>query len=411
MQETAALRSPTHPQTWRLWVLKQPVLWFCVALIVRLAAAVILHLYSVSAGYEGFIVEANADDQKYWQIATLLFNNRPAVWVPNIFPYVLVAVFKVFGFSLVSAKLLSIVFGSLVVYMSVKIGRLLLTSRPGPTAPEAREIRWRLNAIGLILTFYPTALYHSTQLSKEPLLVFLGLGAFYSALRFLTKPNAKAFSFLSVYLIFLYGFREYAAIIFVVCMAVFVLLYWNSGSARKIAYISSFLFAAAVVPYLLGYGWFATGYMIPLLRTDVISGWHQRSARGGSALDIVLDFNNPVQFAVNYVYSFCTHMFGPFPWQLRSATHFVALPEAVALWWLLRAWIKGVVSFFRFRARPGQLLLMFSIVYSGAIALFNGNLGTGMRLRMLSFSLFIIYALVNGPFLRLVGLKPPEAPS
>lgn len=63
------------------------------------------------------------------------------------------------------------------------------------------------------------------------------------------------------------------------------------------------------------------------------------------------------------------------------------------MWLLIPQWIKGIKKLLKRReVEMGELVLLFSLVLIGAIALFSDNIGVNTRLRMLAWDAFFIYA-------------------
>jgi len=118
---------------------------------------------------------------------------------------------------------------------------------------------------------------------------------------------------------------------------------------------------------------------------------------GGSAAGIEIDFSHPLAFLTSYGYSFATAMFGPFPWQLASAVQWIALPEALGLWLLSPIWVWGIITLIRGRLGEDGLLLLFSLVLIGAVALFSDNIGANTRRRLLPWGAFLLFAASRMP--------------
>lgn len=378
-----------------LTLYKPAVKWFFVALIVRLLAGVAIHFYSLSAGYEGFYpLPSGGDDRFYWNSAVSIYEGNIPISLPNIYPYVLAKLFFLTGPSLIAGKFVNILAGALSVYIGVLLVRKIMASTS--TSYSRGGLSNPANVAGLFLTFYPSNVFYSTQLLKDPLLGFLAMLGLYFAISLLTKFRFSTVLFFGVSLLGLYLFRPYASIVLTLSFFLYLILLWQIKWWVKLVISVLNLSIAGVVPYILGFGWFGLNYIQKYLDPVFISTIRQNLySKGGSAAGINLDFSNPFSFLSSFGYSFATAMFGPFPWQLRSAVHLIALPEAIFVWLLIPIWIKGVISLIQRHGKSEQFLLLFSLLLIGAIALFSDNIGANTRLRMLPWSTFLIYAALH----------------
>lgn len=358
--------------------------WFGVALLMRLLVGTAADLYSNLQGFEGFFpLVSGADDRFYWSVVQAYFDGN-FVYVSNGYPWILIALFTLTGPNLLLGKLLNVLAGALTVYFGVLLAQAVRDEGSSEEGTAARDLA--ANWAGFFLTFYPSLLFYSTQLVRDAILTLLGLMGLYLAIRFLRRPQAMyaALWFLVVGGVFF--LRFYAGVALVVSVLLFAMRF------RRQALVPALLLAVAgIIAVRLG-----------LFGSSIISYWLDpariaafRSTTysiGGSAAGIALDFSNPLTLILSYGYSFATAMFGPFPWQLGSLVQLIALPEAVILWFLFPIWLGDVLRLARSQWRDETLLLLFSLVLIGAIALFSDNIGANTRLRLLPWSAFLIYA-------------------
>lgn len=364
--------------------------WFGVALLVRLLAGALADLYSTSRGFEGFFpLASGADDRFYWQVVEQYFQGE-RVYVSNSYPWALIALFFVTGPSLVLGKLLSVVAGALTVYLGVRIVQTVADGHPsGAAGREARDgaAHWA----GTLLTFYPSLLFYSTQLVRDAILTLLGFWALYLAMRFLRQPHPLYAGLGLVVLAGLFLFRFYAA----VALAASVVLFAFRFRPRWFVPASALAGLGAIAARR---GLFGLGMIGQWLDPARIAGFRASTySIGGSAAGIEIDFSHPLAFLTSYGYSFATAMFGPFPWQLASAVQWIALPEALGLWLLSPIWVWGIITLIRGRLGEDGLLLLFSLVLIGAVALFSDNIGANTRLRLLPWGAFLLFAASRMP--------------
>lgn len=366
--------------------------WFGVALLVRLLAAIMLQLYSESRGFEGFYPLASGhDDRLYWDLALRYRNGEPVPYFWSGYPYVLAGLFLLLAPSLELGKFLNVLAGALTVYLGVRLVGDLTAERASRGANGSVVPTQASHWAGALLTFYPSSLFYSTQLVKDPILILLGLGALSLAIHFFHRPHLLSVVFGAATFGGLYFFRGYAALALAISLFAFVV--W-----QRRALLIPTIVAAAAVPYALGWGPFGWSYLTFLLNPAFFTRFRESVySIGGSAAGITLDFSNPVAFLTSYGYSFATAMFGPFPWQVESAVQLIALPEAMAMWLLFPIWVGGIVRLLRGQLHDEALLLIFSLVLVGAIALFSDNIGANTRLRLLPWSSFLLYAALRMP--------------
>jgi hypothetical protein len=262
-----------------------------------------------------------------------------------------------------------------------------------------RDLRHPVNLTGLLLSLYPSAVFHSTQLLKDPLTVFLGLAAVYFILKII-KDNNGLIPWIGygVALIFFYPFRPYAAFALAFGFILYLIYYRQKGAA-----VLASLFWALVAPWLTGYGPFAWGYVDAILNPTFISTFREEVyAIGGSAIGVTVDFSSIHGFLWTYSYSFLTAMFGPFVWQVRSPVVAIGLLEALPVMLLVPIWAKGIWRLLMRKEGSAGFLLLLSLLQVGAIALFSANIGANLRLRLLPWTVFLIYAALH------LGQKQPQ---
>lgn len=368
--------------------------WFWIALGVRVFATILIHLYSLSLGYGGFYpLASGADDGTYWHISNTLYAGLPAPYTESYYGHILYFYFRLIGGpDLLLGKLLNALAGAFTVAIGVRLCEELGRGRASKQL-QKRAAGWA----GALLCFYPSLLWYSTQLVKDPMLVMLGMGALLYLVRMFKSVSPASVVGWALCVAGLFLFRPYAS------LAIFFSLFvWVMRFNRRLILPSIVLIA--VLPWLAGRGLFGIQYIAPLLDAERIMTMRQDIySAGGSSAGITLNYSNPVAFAATYSYSFATAMFGPFPWQIRAMGQAVALPEAVVIWTLFPIWWAGARSSLR-RAERGPLtraerqasrdllLMILCLVLCGMIAIFSDNIGANTRLRLLPWSAFLVFA-------------------
>lgn len=351
---------------------------------------VVLHFYSVASGYEGFYPFASGhDDRFYWSVATHLFEHNEQLESPNAYPYLLGILFRIAGPDLLISKLLNAFFGALTVYVAVL---LALEVSLGTRVPRF-SLRHPANLTGVVLAVFPSHVFYSTQLLKDPILVFLGTVTLYSSIRLIAR--GKGFT---VYLLAtggLLALRPYAAIVAILSLLCFIVwrVRWAS-LGRKWTLVVVAVLVGAVAPYAVGLGPFALRYIVPLLDPEWLAQFRSEVySTGGSSLGVKLDLRDPGGFILGYAYSFITALLGPLPWQVHSATALLALPEAVVFWVFVVPLVAGMRDLIlrRSQVEARHFLLFFGIALTAAVALFSDNVGANTRLRMLSWISLVVF--------------------
>lgn len=373
-------------------------MWFAASMGLQLLLMMAIHIFSLNHGFGGFYPLASGhDDHFYFDVASEFASGIDTGALPSLYPKVLGFFFYLTGPDLILGKMLNVLAASLAVAVGVLLARDLaresLTLR-GASPEEAISAGDRAGHLaGFFITFYPSQFFYSTQLVKDPILVFLGLWCLLLAVRFL-RGNWTSGILGIVALFGLFLFRSYAAMALGVAVVLFAVRY-------RPQWLPILLVLAGIGPLAIGQGLFGWSQIEPWLDTQRLEGFREVVySQGGSAAEIHVDYSNPIAFALTYPYSFATVMFGPFPWQLRSAGQAVALVEALVMWALMGVWFK---EFFAIGlGRRGvkanghvALVMLFSVLLVGAVALFSDNIGANTRLRLLPWNAFFVVAAVH----------------
>lgn len=376
----------------KVWLL----LWFIAALGVRVLVHYAAILWSFSSNMGGFFpLASGGDDRFYYQTAVDIASGDPVdlSTLPNAYPIFLGWVYILTTPSLFLGQTVNVLVGALSVLIAVCIAKeLTITSRYA-----FRDIRHPVNLTGLMASLYPGHVFYSTQLLKDPILDFLGLVGIYLAILAFRRKGSHAMMLWGAWiiiLVILYFWRGYTVYALVAAVVCFFFMSLRTNSLFKAGFIIMSAVLIGTLPYLAGYGWFASEKVVVFL--EHMSDFRKEVySIGGSAVGIVLDPRQPFQFAIGWLYSFMTVWLGPFPWQIRSAVHLIALPEAIMMWVLVPFVLRAV---WQMRKSPGDrshLLLLFSVILMAGIGLFSDNVGANTRLRLLPWMTLMIYAVVK----------------
>jgi hypothetical protein len=382
---------------------KKPILWAFVAFILRLIVGLAIHIYSVNAGYKGFVPLASYnDDVLYWEVSNALYSGNTPEFVPNIYPVFLAYFFQLTSPSILGAKFLNILSN----VFSVFFGVLLVRDICSTLSLSKRQAKLAMNVSGLLFSIYPSQLFYSTQMIKDPFLIFFGMVNIYVSLCILRSRLTffLCLAWLATFLGLL-SFRPYAALSLLISIISYLLFVWKTKTTRKIIVIIMIVGLSAFLPSILGLGFFASDYIGPFLNPEKIAEFREVGySIGDSSTDIVIDYSSPVSFLLTFGLSSLTTMFGPFPWQIKSAVQLIAFPEAAFALLIVMTVSLSKLKRRKPQPKPGGLqknsneiilINLFCFTLICMISLFSDNLGANTRLRVLPWNLFIISASIS----------------
>lgn len=169
-----------------------------------------------------------------------------------------------------------------------------------------------------------------------------------------------------------------------------VIVYYLYRAMSRRGKIKSFIFILIV---LLGiYYTFFMDFTMPIVDKSLRDGLLYRSSfltefSGGSQMGINLIQPNYVLFLINYLASFVGNLIGPLPWDINSVgTLLVFFAETIPMAYILYFIIKRLslltdVQYF---------ILCHAMIWIGLTAVSNDNIGTGTRLRPITWILMLI---------------------
>ncbi len=377
----------TLPQS-SYWRYRPAIQWAIIAFSLGFLACIFIHMALLNVNPNGFSPN-NGDDALYWEISEDLQDGRIPNYFPNSYPILLAGLFTITGRSVLIGKILNVFINALVIYFSI----LTVYEVGQGIGLDGRSIRRAANWSGLLLTFYPSQIFYSTQLVKDPPLIFMGTLCLYFSVLFLQKQKLHlllgfipAFSLLA-------SLRPYTAIAIILSLVLYFLFIWRVQIPKKILVASILLLLCAIIPYALGRGLFASDYWLSFTDPQNLSEFRGNSySSGAAAAGITLDYSNPITFSLTYGYSYLTALIGPFPWQVKSLLQSVALPEAlfmtITILLLLRSQLFKSLDF---KFKEANLLLIFGLVLIGIFSLFSDNVGANTRLRLLAWNSLLLY--------------------
>ena len=358
-----------------------------VVVTAKLAVVVAFHLWSLSVGREGLapVVVGGGDDGEYYiavaeQIAE---TGKAPSFVTSVWPVFVGGVMRATGWPGVltfKVFLLLASFGTAV--LGVRLLRMLTAdvyqARPGALA--------EVQLLGLLVLFPSTLWVSSYSVYRDAVICFLFVLSVYGAYRWVVRRERRAVVVSSVAMSGLVGFRWYAA----VTVGVGAVLWMLLSKGRPETLIKRRLGAAAVIFGAVGLV-VATG-QLPFLASALSQRALFETTGGGSNLGLSYSGSNVPLWPAIFFYTFATNIVGPLPNQIDGATTLAGFVLEVPM---LAFLLWRVVRSPLLRSRHAQFLLSVALVWFLLISVYNDNVGTGLRLRVVGYQLVFVVAVLD----------------
>jgi hypothetical protein len=364
--------------------------WFCISCLIRLVLACLIHWFSLSNGFDGFLPwQAGRDDVGYFRNATIIANGEipPFYHAYSVF---LAALFRITGPSIIIGKFVNCFFAAASVAVAIMTVYVVLVLR-GPE--NSANLPLRLTTCGVLLSVYPSELFYSTQLVKDCIILLTGnITVLLLALAFnCWHTTTRVFSCIlgAGSLTALLIFRPYAAAAILLSVPLYMLLRSHGSKIVRALLLGGGLLAGYAIPSALGYGPFGSK-ILTAGPGDMEQFRKENYSSQQSSLGIDLDPSSPM-FVPDYAYSIVTVMLGPLPWQIKNANVLIALPEAIFFWFTIPFLWQSI------RRRAGSQGETFSFPLVSAVSLLvvlafiGDNLGADTRLRLLVWNMLFIH--------------------
>lgn len=266
--------------------------------------------------------------------------------------------------------------------------------------------------IGLIAGFYPSYIFNSGLLLKDPIEIFFVI----TGLLFLIKTVKKLtwYNFLILYLAILCAthFRFYVGYALIATFVFSWFLLSKIDLKKRIIYGIVFIIILGFIPLLAtSYGYYGINSVRNFINPKKISFYRKVaynptpvvpvSAKPAAPAVETPASTKPVEtpastagfdstFSVEnsplgFLKSFTYVLLGPFPWQIKNLRQSLALFETMPWYLLLLFIIDGIIICFKKRVRYAVPLLFFSILVITLIAVFDTNYGLIVRIRIPAF--------------------------
>lgn len=211
------------------------------------------------------------------------------------------------------------------------------------------------------------------------------------AVKIIYKQKYRFITLFFIMLWLLYNLRPYAAFSVLLSLALhFFIFFADKRMNNKILIV--FILCITTI-FAVVYYTFFIDYRMPIVNLTLREGLKYRAyvAFGESQMGIGLDQPNVFLFLLNYAYSFVGNMIGPLPWHISGwSTCLVFFVETVPMVYIIH-------SLFILRSTFSNIqkyLLLNALIWISLIAITNDNIGTGTRLRVLTWVMLMIVFVV-----------------
>lgn len=309
----------------------------------------------------------------------------------NGFNYILAAYFTLFGWSPFSSRFINCFFGSLtaiIVYFMVK------------SAYGSEKIA-RLAAI--LTAFFPSLFLWSTVNLKEPVFMFVVCVMLWAMIMF---QKSGKISYLCVAALSLFlqdfirpGYREFIYLSIALLLFYLVLVaVVHLVERRRYLFIVCVLLGLCVLSFMLRvklahiYDGLVNRAVIAQRGALSLPGIHYQSAP-----DHVLATGKagPIGFMAMFVKSWLHFIFEPLPWQIKSKSLLMVLPETYLVYLMMPFAALGIAVSLRHKLKESFMLWGYYLFIGSIIAIISANIGTMLRLRGLVIPLFLIFVSVG----------------
>jgi len=340
------------------------------AILLRVAAAVVIYDGLLAAGRGGFVT---GDDATYADLSSRLarilhgesapFDSRAESYLVGTFVYLETAVFYVLGPKVVAVELLNAAMGGLLVTFAFEIGRRVFT-----------DVRAAVIA-AVLVAFYPSLILWSALNLKDALALLLIAIVLWLLAMFATRPRWWLIPASFVPLLAMASLRSY------IFVGLALVIPASVAVAPKLALrqrVETTTLALALSVLMLSTQTYATGGVQSLSDFD--------SERSAMAIGANTSFaDRPLVIRVAYV------LLAPFPWTPRRALDLLPAPEMLLWYAALAGTLVTVLRRWQlWRSLTPLLLFVGGTLFVLLIA--EGNVGTLFRHRAMVVPFVLILA-------------------
>lgn len=352
----------------------------------RAGVGVAFHAWSLARGRHGLApVVIGGDDGDYYLFAAewIAETGQLPDFVPSLWPVLVGWLMEATGWrGVLPFKVLLFIASVGTAVVGVRLLRLVMADTLGRRPGTGAEL---VTAAALML--FPSTLWVSTySIYRDAVIFFLTLASVYVSYRVLVRKRSLDLPLLAATLGGLAVFRWYAALAVAAGAVAWMLLTGGTGRDRWKRRLAAALLVVAAASFVVASGYL--GHVEGMLASRDL----YESQEGGSNLGLSYSQSSPWTWPAIYAYTFLTNVLGPLPNQIDGVTTamgfvFEVPLLAFVLWRVLRSPLR--------RRREVQLVLAVALVWFLLIAIYNDNVGTGLRLRVVGYQLLFVVAVAD----------------
>jgi hypothetical protein len=360
--------------------LRDPVVkrLFAIALLLRLALAVLLHLL---VSDELFAPDQATYDYfagwlaRYWSGETLVYPPKLLAPGPKAYYYVVASLYWALGQWELWPKLANAVAGALTVPLAYEIAQ----SISGRPSVAYRTAFW-------VATFPSLVLWSSLNI-RDVWILLLIVFICREALRLQTRPGAWNAVRLATAVLLLSQFRDY--ILFAVTLPI-LLSFLIRGRAHLVRNAVLGMLVAVVVIYADRVA--GQERRLRFVDLEALQEMRHFTSVGGSRYQETVDISTPGRALAFLPKGLAFFLFAPYPWTVRNLRQMVTMPEMLLFYALVPSMLRGARDLLRSRAPGALMLLLVTLSLTLGYALGEANAGAAYRHRAQILVFLLLFA-------------------
>lgn len=349
----------------------------------------ITYFISLKSGDQGISItlfNGGNDSFFYWQQAQNILNGQD--WIKtSIYPYMVAFFIRIFHINdPFIPRIANILAFSGLVYTMLKIANFYARSSK---LSETSFLKTEVTIMTTLFFYLSLQMNTNIGLFRDIWIYFLYMLTMYLAIKIIIGGEKGLLQYIlfTVSVVLLFGLRDYAIISVLGSILIYQILYKKSNYLRftkKGLFFFMLVFAA--------YYTFFKDFVVPIVNLSLVNVLEFRHMGielfgGGSQMMISLNQSNFVSFLFYYFLSFIGNLFGPLPWHIKGfSTLIVFLFESIPFLGMIIYIIRNK----KYVDTQLSFLVINALFWNILISLFNDNIGTATRLRVISWLLFLI---------------------
>ena len=343
---------------------------FLGGLLVRLILAFIIYIYNLEKyfGPDAFIYNSQGIlfAECWWNdtVCPTIFGDN---WGMILF---VGGIYSVIGANPLAVQFISSICGALTIVIIYLLTRQIYSNK--------RVARYA----AFLTAFFPAMIIWSSQMLKDGFIIFLLTLVIYAISRLQKHFSYWNILFLIASLLFILTLRFYVFYLLVISAFGGLFLGANLSFPSIIKRSAVFLIMGMVFLFF-GIQQISDKQFeqVSLERFQGIRTYSADAIRTNSGIASDVDISTTSGAVSVLPVGIVTVLWSPFPWQMKTITQYLTLPEMLVWWAMLPFLFFGIKYTVKYRLRESLSFIIFSILLLLAYALYQGNLGTIYRQR------------------------------